>query len=101
MPLTFEDTHKLETWSFLRDYKKRRAELIELARAAHVNTRFLMGRKPKPDECVKLCAAMLISTEIFRGMVARKRHLAPVFYKSMCLALATYVLHTDWAEIVL
>lgn len=96
MPLNQKDVLKLETWSFLRDYGKHRVGLIELAREAYEGTEFLRGGRPTQDSCVALYMAMLMNTEIFRGMVARKRHLPPIFYESMCLALAKYVLHTDW-----
>ena len=99
MPLTREDLLKLRTWSFVRDYETSRYELVELARVAYESTEFLQEAKPGPGDCVELYMAMLMGTEMFQGMVARKRHLSPAFYESMCLALAKYVLHTNWTDI--
>lgn len=99
MSLDAQDVLKLENWSFLKDYRKRQAELIQLAQAAYRGTKSLLGYEPTPDDCERLYTAMLIGTDIFRGIVARKRHLPPAFYESMSLALAKYVLHTQWSEI--
>jgi hypothetical protein len=99
--LDSKDILKLGDWSFLDDYGRRREDLLELARAAYDATEFLQGYDPTPDDCEKLYMALLIGSEIFRAMLARKRHLQPSFYEAMCLALARYVLHTDWALICL
>ncbi len=100
MSLDTKDVLKLEDWSFLRDYRKRRSELLTLAKASYEGTKVLLANEPTPDDCERLYMAMLLGTDIFKGMVARKRHLPPAFYESMCLALAKYVLHTQWSEIL-
>lgn len=100
MPSATSDTLKLQDWSFLKDYMKRRAELLVLARAAYECTEYLQGGVPMPDDCERIYALMLIGSDLFKGMVARKRHLQPSFYEAMCLALARYVLHNNWEEIL-
>lgn len=99
MSLDSNDVLKLETWSFLKDYRRRQAELRVLARAAFEFTQRLLGHAPSPDDCEELCSTLLIGSDVFRGMLARKRHLPPSFYKAMSVALAKYVIHTDWAVI--
>lgn len=99
MSLDAKDVLKLEDWSFLTDYRRLAPELVMLAKTAYEGTKALLGDEPTPDDCERLYMAMLLGTDIFRGMVARKRHLPPAFYESMCLALAKYVLHTLWPEI--
>lgn len=96
MALQTKDTQQLGSWSFLTDYKKRRKELLTLARAAYVSVRYLKDNTPTPDDCEGLYKVLLEGADVFLGMLARKEHLNPVFYDSMCLALAKYVLHTDW-----
>lgn len=100
MPLNAQDVLKLHSWTFIKDYEKRRVELFVLARVAYEGTEFLQGSTPTPDDCEKVYALMLTGSDIFKGMVARKKHLPPSFYEAMCLALARYVLHTNWSEIL-
>jgi hypothetical protein len=100
MPLNTQDVLKLQTWTFIKDYENRRVELLVLARAAYEATEYLHGTKPTPDGCETVYAMMLMGSDVFKGMVARKRHLPPSFYESMCLALTRYVLHINWGEIL-
>ena len=96
MALQARDVQQLGSWNFLSDYQKRRNELLTLARAAYLSSHYLKTSKPTPDDCEGLYKVLLEGAQVFLGMIARKPHLPPQFYDSMCLALAKYVLHTDW-----
>lgn len=100
MPLDPLDELRLKSWSFVADYRKRRPELLALAAKAYERTEALIGGKPTPDDCEIIFEVMLSKSQVFQGMLARKPHLSPIFYKSMSLALARYVLHNLWRQIV-
>jgi hypothetical protein len=99
MPLEPEDTHRLFIWSFLTDFKKLRADFIDLARIAYNSTKDLKGTKPDPDDCESLYSGLLLNAPIFQGVLARKYFLSPTFYRASALAFARYVLHNNWNEI--
>lgn len=76
-------------------------ELRILARASYEFTETLLGHTPTPNDCEGIYSVLLLGSDLFRGMVARKRHLSPAFYEAMSIALAKYVLHTDWDAILI
>ena|SRR5215813_6349030 len=99
MALELEDIYRLNVWSFLKDFEKLRKEFIELARIAYHSTKDLTGKNPSADECEQLFSGILLKTEIFRGILAKKYLLLPDFYRSYALAFARYVLHNYWVKI--
>ena len=99
MALDPNDEYALHIWSFLKDFRKRRSEFIELARIARHSVEDLKRRPPTPDECERLYQGILLNVEIFRGILARKRFLLPSYYQAYALAFARYVLHNHWVEI--
>jgi len=99
MPLEDEDSYRLQIWSFLTDFLKHRLEFLELARVAYHSTSDLKGSEPTPDDCERIYAGVLLSTAVFRGVLARKHFLLPSFYHAYALAFARYVLHNYWDEI--
>lgn len=99
MALNPDDTYRLGVWSFLNDFRKLRKEFIELAKYAFYSTKQLKRTRPTPDDCERLYAGILLSVQLFRGVLARKAFLLPSYYDAYALAFARYVLHNCWDEI--
>jgi hypothetical protein len=101
MALDPNDRDRLHLWSFLEDFQKLRSDFIDLARIARNSVEDLKQARATPEDCEIAYQGVLLSTQIFRGILARKRFISPTFYPSHGLVFARYVLHNYWAEISL
>jgi hypothetical protein len=95
------DEENLQIWSFLSDFQGLRSDFIDLARIAYHSVRQLKRTEPFPEDCETLYQGVLLGSQIFRGILHRKRWLRSSFYASYGLAFARYVLHNYWDEISL
>lgn len=89
----------LQSWSFVSEYTSRRAELVDVGRIVYKTLEGALKRAPTPTECLSHLAFCLLGTKVFAAILQRKQHLPPTLYNTVAVALASYLLDTDWADV--
>lgn len=99
MPADLNDEPVLQSWNFIRDYRRKHKELTHLAKSIYAIVGFLSGPSPQPDDCVDLYEIALAGFAPYQGIIKRKRHLPPQLIPGMTRRMARYVIYDAWSSI--
>ena len=93
------DEIALDSWGFLKDYRKHQRELVKLAGDVYSIICDMNRRAPSIADCYDIYWKFLNRHQLYRKMVSRKSHLHPIFYEYFAQLLARYVLNKNWTSI--
>ena len=93
------DEIALDSWGFLKDYRRHQRELVKLADDVYRIICDMKRRAPSIDDCYDIYWKFLNRHSLYKKMVSRKAHLHPIFYEHFAQLLARYVLNKHWTSI--
>jgi hypothetical protein len=98
---TPQDRATLRSWNFLKDYRKNRTALVDVAKIVYACLSRHAGSPPNgPNAMESALIAALYAAKVFQGLCKSKQHANPALYFCFAEALARWVLDNDWAAII-
>ena len=101
--LSRREMEELNSWGLVKDYRKYRPVLVNLAKDIYIAAGQVFADQPTQDQVYQLYRSTLPEANAFKDIVTRvlnrKQYMPPSLYQHFANLLAKYVLEKDWEEI--